>query len=276
MIMADDSRVGDLHERRTVEVAQPARCDVEAPLLCVEAVSKAFGDRLAVNGVSFELNAGEMVAVLGPSGAGKTTLFRCMAALAPPDRGAVLFDGDDIVHLAPHLRRQIAVVFQDFNLVRRATAFQNVLGGRLGYTSAWRGICGLFERADQLKAFECLERVGLLDHAHQRADTLSGGQQQRVAIARALAQEPRLIVADEPVASLDPTSAAGVLGLLRDIARADGLAVVCSLHQVGYARAFCDRIIGLSRGRLVVDMMTADIADAELDALYAPVAAPAR
>ena len=167
-------------------------------------------------------------------------------------------------------RRKIAIVFQDFNLVRRLSAFENVLGGRLPHVPPWRGILRQFERSDKRKAFECLERVGLLDHAHQRADTLSGGQQQRVAMARALAQEARLIVADEPIASLDPASAAAVMNLLKDIVRDDGVIVICSLHQVGYARSYADRIIGLSHGSVLMDKPVTAFSDGDIDALYAP------
>lgn len=238
------------------------------PVLSVESFSKSFGARSAVENVSFTLMEHEFVAVLGPSGAGKTTLFRCITGSAKSDTGRIRFGGTEIERLTPRDLRQIAVVFQQFNLVRRLTALDNVLAGRLGYLPTWRGVFRRFERADKLKAFECLERVGMLDHALQRADTLSGGQQQRVAIARALAQEPRLIVADEPVASLDPSSAAGVMQLLKDIARDEGVAVICSLHQVGYARTFTDRVIGLARGCVVIDAPTRSLNEAAYDALY--------
>jgi len=238
------------------------------PVLTVEDFSKSFGARSAVENVSFSLMEHEFVAVLGPSGAGKTTLFRCITGSAKSDAGRIRFGGTEIERLTPRELRQIAVVFQQFNLVRRLTALDNVLAGRLGYLPTWRGVFRRFERADKLRAFECLERVGMLDHALQRADTLSGGQQQRVALARARAQEPRLIVADEPVASLDPSSAAGVMQLLKDIARDEGVAVICSLHQVGYARTFTDRVIGLARGRVVVDAPTQSLDEAAYDALY--------
>ena len=216
-------------------------------------LTKSFDGRPAIEDVSFAVREGEFVAVLGPSGAGKTTLFRCMTGLAAPDEGTVRIGGDDIAALRGRARRRVAVVFQQFNLVSRLSAFENVLAGRLGHVPAWRGWLRRFERADQLFALECLDRVGLLAQAMQRADTLSGGQQQRVAIARAMAQRPSLIVADEPVASLDPAAGAGVLELLQGIARADGVGVICSLHQVQLARAFADRIVGLSHGRLVID-----------------------
>lgn len=243
-------------------------------LLSVSGVSKSFGDRRAIDDVSFEVAAGEVVAVLGPSGVGKSTLFRCIAGLHIADAGRVRLDGNDIAGLHADERRKIAVVFQQYNLVRRLTALDNVLAGRLGHVAQWRGILRRFERVDTLKALECLERVGLLDQAQQRADTLSGGQQQRVAIARALAQEARLVVADEPVASLDPGSAAGVLQLLRDIARTEGVAVLCSLHQTGYARTFADRVLGMSNGQIIVDAPTGDLDEAAIAALYAPPAMP--
>jgi phosphonate transport system ATP-binding protein len=248
-------------------IQQPCGGD-RVPVLDVESVSKSFGPRSVLERVSFTLSEHEFVAVLGPSGAGKTTLFRCITGMTGSDAGRIRFEGVEIESLPPRERRKIAVVFQQFNLVRRLTAFENVLAGRLAHVSMWRGVLRCFERADILKGFESLERVGLLDQALQRVDTLSGGQQQRVAIARSLAQEPRLIVADEPVASLDPGSAAGVLELLKEIARSDGVAVICSLHQVNYARLYADRIVGLSRGRVILDAQARALDDANYHALY--------
>jgi phosphonate transport system ATP-binding protein len=253
----------------------PQPCGGEqVPVLNVEGVSKSFGPQSVLEGVSFTLSEHEFVAVLGPSGAGKTTLFRCITGMTGADAGRIRFEGREIESLAPRQRRNIAVVFQQFNLVRRLTALENVLAGRLAHVPMWRGVSRCFERADILKGFESLERVGLLDQALQRADTLSGGQQQRVAIARSLAQKPRLIVADEPVASLDPSSAAGVLKLLKEIAQSDGVAVICSLHQVNYARLYADRIIGLSRGRVILDAQIRTLHDANYDALYGAAALP--
>jgi phosphonate transport system ATP-binding protein len=238
------------------------------PRLAALNVTKAFNGRLALDDVSFAVREREFVAVLGPSGAGKTTLFRCMTGLLAPDRGSVRIGEDDVSVLRGWDRRRIAVVFQQFNLVNRLSALDSVLAGRLGYVPAWRGWLRHFARADRLIALECLDRVGLLDHALQRADTLSGGQQQRVAIARALAQRPSLIVADEPVASLDPNASTGVLDLLHGIARTDGVGVVCSLHQVHLARAYADRVVGLLQGRVVIDVPTDRFDEAAFEQLY--------
>ncbi len=192
--------------------------------------------------------------MLGPSGAGKTTLFRCIAGLTAPSEGRIRILGADTRDLRRRQRCDIAVVFQQFNLIGRRSALGNVLAGRLGQISAWRGITGRFSQEDMLWALECLDRVGMLDHAERRADTLSGGQQQRVAIARAIAQRPGVILADEPVSSLDPQTSRDVLDLLHDICRREGVAVVCSLHQVDLARAYADRIVGLANGHVVMDI----------------------
>jgi phosphonate transport system ATP-binding protein len=237
-------------------------------LFRAEGVTLHYGTRAALDGVGFTLARGQMLALLGPSGAGKTTLFRCLAGLQRPDAGHVNLDGRDVASLQGRERRRIGLVFQQFNLVGRLSALDNVLAGRLGHVPAWRGWLRQFDAADLALAHSCLDRVGLRGHAHQRADTLSGGQQQRVAIARALAQQPDLIIADEPVASLDPGSGAGVLDLLKSICHADGLAVVCSLHQPEYARRYADRVLGLRAGRVVVDVAAGQFGQAEQDALY--------
>jgi phosphonate transport system ATP-binding protein len=237
-----------------------------ATRLVVEALSKSFHGRPAIADVGLAVSERELVAVLGPSGAGKTTLFRCIAGLLSPDRGTVRLAAGDMA--GSSRRRSVAVVFQQFNLVARLTALENVLAGRLGYAPAWRGWLRRFERSDRLLALECLDRVGLLGLAGERADRLSGGEQQRVALARALAQQPSLILADEPVASLDPSAADGVMTLLRSIARSDGVAILCSLHQVPFARAYADRIIGLSQGRVVLATCAEQFDEAAYARLY--------
>lgn len=241
--------------------------------LSVRNLRKVFGadgpsQHVALEDINFEVHERELVAVLGPSGAGKTTLFRCVTGLLRPDSGVASVAGLDVGQLRGQQRRHIAVVFQQFNLVSRLSALDNVLAGRLGYVSAWRGWSRRFPKADRLLALECLDRVGLLTKAQQRADTLSGGQQQRVAIARALAQQPDIIIADEPIASLDPNISAEIMALLRDICHTDGVSVLCSLHQLHLATAYADRLIGLAGGKLVTDGPASEFDDLAASRVY--------
>ena len=224
------------------------------PVLRAVDVAKSFGVTAAISGVSLSVMPGEFVVVLGPSGAGKSTLFRCLTRLIEPDSGEIWI-GDQPLHALAGsalaaARREIGVVFQQFNLIRRYCALDNVLAGRLRDVALWRVVTKQFPRSDIELAEKALDAVGLLALARQRADTLSGGQQQRVAIARALAQESRILLADEPVASLDPESAASVLSLMHTLARDKGLAVVCTLHQPALAARFADRIVEMRDGRL--------------------------
>jgi phosphonate transport system ATP-binding protein len=236
--------------------------------LSVRGLSKSFHGRAAIEDIEFTASRHEFVAVLGPSGAGKTTLFRCITGLLAADRGTVRIGMSEVTSTMTRRLREVALIFQQFNLVNRLTALENVLAGRLGYVPAWRGWLRRFDRSDRLLALECLDRVGLLELAMRRADTLSGGQQQRVAIARALTQRPTLIVADEPVASLDPSASTAVLDLLQGIAHSEGVAVICSLHQVHLARAYADRIVGLSSGRVVFDLPAARFDENAFERLY--------
>jgi phosphonate transport system ATP-binding protein len=256
-------------------VAMPASCEnpdlggtAREVRLSVCGLSKSFHGRAAIEDIDFTASRYEFVAVLGPSGAGKTTLFRCITGLLAADRGTVRIGKSEVTSTMTRRPREVAVIFQQFNLVNRLTALENVLAGRLGYVPAWRGLLRRFDRSDRLLALKCLDRVGLMEVAMRRADTLSGGQQQRVAIARALAQCPTLIVADEPIASLDPSASTGVLDLLHGIARSEGVAVVCSLHQVHLARAYADRIVGLSSGHVVFDLPTARFDENAFERLY--------
>ncbi|MEP9347933.1 phosphonate ABC transporter ATP-binding protein [Xanthobacter sp. KR7-225] len=243
-----------------------------APALKLEAVTKTFGATVALDSVSFAIAPGEVVALLGPSGAGKSTVFRCISRLAEVDGGRVLVLGRDIGGLNRRALRQhrgaIGLIFQQFNLIARMTAVDNALAGRLGQVPTWRAVTRCFSRADRQIALAALDRVGLLEKAYQRADSLSGGQQQRVAIARVLAQRSRLVLADEPVASLDPASAANVLTVLKDIAREHGIAVLCALHQTDLACRYADRIVAMRRGRVVLDAPSAAVTAAQLDAVY--------
>jgi phosphonate transport system ATP-binding protein len=227
------------------------------PAIRIIGLRKRFGDRIVLDDVSFDVAAGEVVAILGASGAGKTTLFRCLTRLAPSDDGQIFFGGQAVQlldgrHLS-RVRREVGLIFQQFNLIRRLNALDNVLAGRLNDVPTWRVIARRFPRLDRQLALAALDRVGMLSYALQRADSLSGGQQQRVAIARALAQQSRFVLADEPVASLDPETAKSVLSILRDIARERMITVLVSLHQVEFATQFADRIIGLRTGRVISD-----------------------
>lgn len=242
------------------------------PVLRIDSLAKSYGAMRAVNDVSLSVSAGEFVALLGPSGSGKSTVFRCVSRLARPDGGAVYVDGRRVDELeGRHLRRQrrvIGLIFQQFNLIGRLSAIDNVLAGRLGSIGTLRAVLRAFSPDDRQLALAALDRVGLLEKAYQRADSLSGGQQQRVAIARVVAQQSRIILADEPVASLDPTAAENVLTLLRSIAHERGIAVLCSLHQTDLARRFADRVVAMKDGRVVLDAPAAGLGKEQLTRIY--------
>ena len=215
--------------------------------------------------------------MVGLSGAGKSTLLRCINRLVEPSGGTVLVDGANVTAAGRvelrRIRRRIGMIFQQFNLVKRASVLENVLCGRLGYVPAWQSLCGYFPPADHARAWGAIGRVGMEDRAEQRADTLSGGQQQRVAIARALMQEPTLMLADEPVASLDPATSHSVLRYLEQINREDGMTVVCSLHFLSLARRYATRVIALKAGAVVFDGPPSEIDQARFAEIYGEEAA---
>lgn len=234
-------------------------------------LSKRYGERTALSEVNLQVAAGEMLVVLGPSGAGKSTLLRCINRLTEPSAGEVRIGGEPAPTTRAglrHLRSQVGMIFQDHNLVPRLSVLKNVLAGRLSRMPQWMSLLQLFRNEDLRIALDCLKRVELDDRAWSRADRLSGGQQQRVGIARALAQEPRAILADEPVASLDPKSARVVLSDLKSAARELGIAVLCNLHQVGYALEFADRVIGIHAGRVVFEGTPAELNASALSRIY--------
>jgi phosphonate transport system ATP-binding protein len=209
----------------------------------------------ALEGVDLTFHHGQFTVLIGPSGAGKSTLLRCLNLLTRPTHGTVWVDGLGSItgrRLIREHRRRSGMIFQQHHLIGRHTAFQNVMTGRLGFHLWWRTLWPL-AGAEQRLALDCLERVGLLSRALERAENLSGGEQQRVGIARALAQKPRLLLADEPVASLDPATAWRVLGLLHRICKEDGITCVVSLHQLDLAHAYAERVIALNRSRVVFD-----------------------
>ena len=244
------------------------------PVVTLANICKSFaaGQIVAVHNVSFTVSRGEFLVVLGPSGAGKSTLMRCINRLAIPTSGQVFVNGREVTAAAGELRKLrqgIGMVFQQFNLVPRLSVMMNVLAGRLSYRSAWRTLFYSFTREDRAIALEALEMVGLGHKAFQRADTLSGGEQQRVGIARALTQRPNVILADEPVASLDPKIARQVLGYLKDISERLGISVICNLHQIDFAREYAQRIIGLTRGEVIFDGRPDELTPEVIERIYA-------
>jgi phosphonate transport system ATP-binding protein len=226
-------------------------------MLRIEGLTKRFGDKAAVNSISLTIPKGEMVGVIGRSGAGKSTLLRMLNRLAEPSDGRIICEERDVTSLKGAAlrawRRDTAMIFQQFNLVGRLDVLTNVLLGRLNHRSAMLTLVKNFSEDDKIRAIAALERLDMGHLLAQRAETLSGGQQQRVAIARALVQEPRIILADEPIASLDPRNTQVVMDALFRINREDGITVICNLHDLDIAAKYCDRLIGMAGGKIVFD-----------------------
>jgi phosphonate transport system ATP-binding protein len=225
--------------------------------MIVKDLTKHFGTVTAVDSVSFSIEEPQMIGVIGPSGAGKSTMLRMINRLTEASKGSIQVNGRDILHLngkeKRRWQRDCAMIFQQFNLVPRLDVVTNVLLGRLNGHSTLKSLFSIFGQSLVEEALVALERLGIADQALQRAETLSGGQQQRVAIARALMQKPKMVLADEPIASLDPLSAEKVMTSLREIRDRDQLTVICNLHTLDTARTYCDRVIGMLNGRLVFD-----------------------
>ena len=226
----------------------------------------------ALKCVSFSAAAGEIVAIIGRSGAGKSTLLRCINGLEKATEGRIVLDGEDITTLnrtqLTAARRQIGFVWQEYNLVERLPVLTNVLTGRLGYKTGLAGVAGYFTSREREIAVRNLERVNLLHRARQRADRLSGGEKQRVSIARAITQQPKIILADEPVASLDPELAVTVMSDLARVAREDGVLTLINIHQVDLARQYADRIVGLAQGVIVFDGTPDQLTEHVMDRVY--------
>ena len=239
-------------------------------MISISQLTKHYGTNPVLRGIDLKVAAGEFVVILGQSGAGKSTLLRCINRLVQADSGTLSVAGIDALACRDTrvLRREAAMIFQHHNVVPRLSVLKNVLTGCLGSVSTLTSIMQLFRREDVALAMQCLERVELAHKAGQRTDALSGGQMQRVGIARALAQRPKVILADEPVASLDPKTARLVLQYLRDATRELGITVLCNLHQVDYAREFGDRVVGLAHGRLVYDGDACNMTEADLQRIY--------
>ena len=233
-------------------------------MLEIRNLTKIYDDGTeALKNVSFKVEDGEFLVIIGLSGSGKSTLLRCINRLIEPTEGEILWNGKDVAKAdgrsLREIRRQIGMIFQHFNLVKRSSVLTNVLSGRLGYVKPSSSLLHHFPQSDHEKAVKALEMVGIADQAEKRADELSGGQQQRVGIARALMQDPKMILADEPVASLDPVLAHSILGYLDDINRTQNITIMCSLHYLDLVQQYSSRVIGLRDGNLVYEGSNADI-----------------
>ncbi|MGP4069523.1 phosphonate ABC transporter ATP-binding protein [Halobacillus sp. B29] len=242
-------------------------------LLNVQHVSKQYGhDTLALSDVSFSVNEGEFVSVIGPSGAGKSTLLRCINQMVDTTDGEIHFDNAILQQMNKRqlrgLRTNIGMIFQHYNLVERLTVIENVLHGRLGYKTTMAGMLGLYKEEEKERGIELLEMLGLREQIYKRCDQLSGGQKQRVGIARALIQEPKMLLCDEPIASLDPNASKKIMDHLKSISRSMGITALVNLHQVDVALSYSDRIIGVSDGKIVFDGAPEDVTQEIIQSIY--------
>ncbi len=243
------------------------------PILKFDNVSKHYPNGVhALKGVSFTVREGEFVSVIGPSGSGKSTLLRAINRLIPISGGTVWLDGQAVSAQRGkglrQLRRKVGMIFQNYNLVYSLSVLQNVLHGRLGYMNGLKGVFGLYSEEDKQEGLDLLEELGLADFAYNRASDLSGGQKQRVGIARAIIQGPKLLLCDEPIASLDPSSAKTIMDLLRDMTQRRNIACIVNLHQLDVALKYSTRIIGLSKGEIVFDGPPEQLRDATIERIY--------
>lgn len=243
-------------------------------VLRVEDLNKTYGDNQVLFNVEFDIYEGELVSIIGPSGAGKSTILRCLNRLTEPDTGSKIITGDqeDIAKLDKKdlraVRKNIGMIFQHYNLVERLTALENVLHGRLGHYSSLRGAFSLYSKEDTEKAVEILSNLGLENHIYKQCRKLSGGQKQRVGIGRALIQEPKIILCDEPIASLDPQSSMVIMEHLKDISINMLIPCLVNLHQVDVAKEYADRIIGVKAGNVVFSGPPEDLRDEDLENIY--------
>jgi phosphonate transport system ATP-binding protein len=226
-------------------------------MLSIEKLTRRFDEKVAVSDIDLTVESGSFTGIIGRSGAGKSTLLRMINRLIPPSQGRVLFDGVDVTKLRGKAlldwRMKCAMIFQQFNLIGRLDVFTNVMMGRLNHVPAWRSLIKLWPEHDRAVVLSTLEQFDIAPLAAQRAESLSGGQQQRVAIARALVQEPLILLADEPIASLDPRNTKIVMDALLRINKHFGITIICNLHSVDIAKSYCDRLIGMANGKIVFD-----------------------
>ncbi|HAJ06138.1 MAG TPA: phosphonate ABC transporter ATP-binding protein [Chloroflexi bacterium] len=242
-------------------------------MLSIQNLTKIYdGKVLALDNVSFEVNKGEFLAIIGLSGSGKSTLLRCINRLIEPTSGQIIWNNLSITTSSQEemrfIRRKIGMVFQHFNLVSRSKVITNVLSGRLGYINPTLSLINRFPQSDVELAIKQLERVGIADQAYKRADELSGGQQQRVGVARAMMQDPEMILADEPVASLDPVLAHSIMQYLEKLNKEEGVTILCSLHFLDLVHEYADRAIALNQGKLMFDGVPTEIDDKKFKNIY--------
>ena len=242
-------------------------------LLHVKDVSKRYSkETLALSNVNFSVNEGEFVSIIGPSGAGKSTLLRCMNRMIDATDGEIIFDNQNILTLNKRnmrkLRTNIGMIFQHYNLVNRLTVIENVLHGRLGYKSTIAGMLGLYTEEEKRQAVKLLGLLGLEEQIYKRCDQLSGGQKQRVGIARALIQDPKILLCDEPIASLDPNASKVIMDYLQKVSRTMGITVIVNLHQVDVALNYSDKIIGVSKGQIVYNGSPKEITTHDIHTIY--------
>ncbi len=241
-------------------------------ILKIRDLKKSYGTTSALNGIDVDFEEGEFVVIIGPSGAGKSTFIRCINRLIDASSGEIIFEGENILNLKKEnlrkVRSKIGMIFQHYNLVERSNVLKNVLHGRLGYMSSYKSFFNMYDNEDRKMAVSLLEKVGIKEQMYKRAGDLSGGQKQRVGICRALIQEPKILLADEPIASLDPKSAKIVMDSLYEITREKGLTVIVNLHQVDFARKYATRIVGLKKGKLVFDGTPSELTDKIVNDIY--------
>ena len=245
---------------------------IEKPLLNIVNLTKRYDEQQVLNGINLQVNAGEFVVIIGSSGAGKSTLVRCINQLIKTTSGIIEVDGVDITQLKGkklrEARSSIGMIFQHHNLIERTNVLKNVLYGRLGYHSFIKTLFGRYTHQERLKALDLLTRVGLKNDLYKKANTLSGGQMQRVGVCRAIMQASKLILADEPIASLDPMSAAIIMKELKRLVTKDNLACIVNLHQIHFAKAYATRIVGIKNGQIVFDGKPSLLTEALIADIY--------
>ena len=242
-------------------------------LLSIKNVSKKYdNETIALKNVSFDVEKGEFISVIGPSGSGKSTLLRIINKMIDISEGSILFEDKNIENLKKGeielVRREIGMIFQNYNLVERLTVIENVLHGRLGYKSIIAGILGIYSEEEKKEAFNFLEKVNMTKYAYQKCNELSGGQKQRVGIARAIMQKPKLLLCDEPIASLDPKTAENIMDYLKKIVSELKITCIVNLHQVDIAKKYSDRIIALNKGEKIFDDKTGRLTDDMIEFIY--------